>query len=74
MSEAQLPFALAKIEPKPGDVIIFKTDKVLTRDTAFHVRATIRHLIPHIQVIVADGGADVTLMPADELRKRLGEG
>ena len=73
MSETALSYALAKLEPKPGDVIVVKTDKVLTRDQAAHIRATITHALPLVRALVADGGVEITLMTADELRQRLGE-
>lgn len=68
-----LEYRIAKLEVKPGDVIVFKTDRVLSLDQINHVRECIKRVLPGIQALILDKGAEISLITGDELRKRLGE-
>lgn len=66
-----LTYRIAKLEAKPGDVLVFTTKKPITMEAATRIRADITRLIPHLRVLICDGGAEVSLLTAAELRERL---
>lgn len=71
MSTADIDYRIAKLETKPGDILVFTTPRMLSAEMADHLRKYVARVLPDIQVLVVGGGADVSLLTREELAGRL---
>jgi serine phosphatase RsbU (regulator of sigma subunit) len=72
-TKPDLEYRIAKLTLQPGDVIVFKTDKMLTAETAHRIRESIKEIVPHVRALVLDGGAEIEIMTSRQLREKLDE-
>jgi len=55
-----LELEISKLSPQPGDLLVFTTEKVLSRDTVEHIVDTVRPMMPEgVQFVITDNGARI---------------
>jgi G3E family GTPase len=55
-------FEIAKLELRPGDRVILKTDLLLTKDQVQNLRDSWRQLVPDNEIIVLTAGLTIEVL------------
>lgn len=67
-----LEYQIARLELGPGDVLVFKASKALTREGADRVTRAVRSILgDHQKVMILDDGHDLAVLTAAELQARM---
>jgi hypothetical protein len=66
-----LEFRIAKLEVKPGDVLVVKVDDHITRDRALIIQHKLQTRLPKgVKALVLDKGIDLSVLTFDEIQER----
>ena len=69
---ADIPeFAIAKLKLEPGDVLVLKFPKPLSREQMQNIRETFRINFPNVKAMILDSGADLSVLTVEDIEKRM---
>ena len=68
-----LDFTIAKLELKPGDIVVLKFPQRLSHEQMMHVREYWKTICPSVKALILESGAEITLLTKAELERQLGE-
>lgn len=55
-------FEVGKLELKPGDKIVMRTEMILTKDQVEHIRAMLAPFVPGHEIIVLTSGLTLEIL------------
>lgn len=53
---------IAKLDVRPGDVVVLSCEKVVTTELAHHIRQFFAHYMPEVKVVVLDRGLKLAVL------------
>lgn len=53
---------IAKLNVRPGDVVVLSCEKVVTTELAHHIRQFFAHYMPEVKVVVLDRGLKLAVL------------
>jgi hypothetical protein len=66
MTDDVTRFEIAKLELRPGDKVVIKTDLFLTKDQVERIKESWLRLVPDNEIIVITGGMTIEVLRRTE--------
>lgn len=72
MNDRDLEFHIAKLDLAPGDILVVKTDKPLTREAAQGIRETFKRIMPSgaNKTLIIEPGIELSKLTQSEIAER----
>lgn len=68
--QPDVEYRVAKLSLGPGDLLVVKTEKPLTREAAERIREVLKQYLPNQKALVLEPGIDLAVLTADEIARR----
>jgi hypothetical protein len=65
-----IKFKIARLDLRPGDILVVKCSDLLTREATVHLHEVIQRIIPGQKALILEHGMDLAILTAAEIAER----
>lgn len=65
-----IEFKIARLDLRPGDILVVKCQDRLQRDTVLHMQEVIKRACPSHRALILERGMDLAILTAAEIEAR----